>query len=261
MIFPSSNTVVVLYADSGYYMDPNYTSGEPNLRQYFKDHASGSMSDECHVLEAEDPSAVHSEGTQAMFIVVTVAVGDGLGYVTTVYLYTSEPGADGVSGTTSPQQNTIIQTDPPKEGGEWGGWVIPVIIVDGLAVVGGAVALALRGRKKDGSDPDPGDSQQEEPRSTFRMQLYKEFGDTLFVGANAETVGARIEEVRADGTVLDRPDLTARITFGASNNLEAQAIGMQGRYQCLNVKATSADSPTAIVAITFAGGAARLRIT
>lgn len=250
MFFPSSNTVVALYADSGYYMDPNYTGEEPNTRQYFKDRESGVMSDKCHVLEGEDPSAVHGEGTQAMFIVVSVAVGDGLGYVHTVYLYTSEPGTAG----STPQQHVTVSSDASKEGGEDGGWVIPAAVVGGLAVAGGAVALGRRGRKKDGSDPDPDDGKRdEEPQSTFRMQLYKEFGDTLFVGANVETVGARIEEVRADGTVLDRPDLTARITFGASDNLEARAIGMQGRYQCLNVKAASADSPTAIVAITFTG--------
>lgn len=66
-------------------------------------------------------------------------------------------------------------------------------------------------------------------------------------------VGARIEEVRADGTTLDRPDLTARISFGVSDALDAENLGMQGRYQCVNVRAVSAGSPHAVVAMTFAG--------
>jgi hypothetical protein len=152
------------------------------------------------------------------------------------------------------ENNVSIFTNPFKALGEWGGWVIPAAVVGGIAVVGGAVAL--RGRKKGGGKPgpDPDDGQQKKGQSTFRMQLYKEFGDTLYVGGGAQTVGARIEEVPSQGPPIARDDLTARISFGASENLSAQAIGMRGRYQCVNVEATGAGSSTAIVAVTFTGG-------
>lgn len=149
-------------------------------------------------------------------------------------------------------ENVVIETVASKDRGEAdNGWVIPAAIVGGLVVVGG-VALSRRGRKKD--DPDPDDGRQEEkPQSTFRMALYKEFGDTLHVGGGPQTVGALIEEVKPDGQVYVRDDLTARISFGASTNLSAQDIGMQNHYRCVNVEALNADSPEAIVSITFAG--------
>ncbi len=223
----------------------------------------GSVSNRCHIEEAfrwgNDEEGIRSfidywhenvdssidpdKATVAMSVVARVDSQASTNQVSTVYLYTNKPGL-GV--------NVAVDTDADENPGESGGWVIPASIVGVISVVGGSL-LSRRGHGKDGDDPDPDDDQpDEEPKSTFRMQLYKEFGDTLYVGAGAETVGARIEEV-TEGGVIARDDLTARITFRASTNLEAQAIGMQGHYQCVNVSALNADSPSAVVSITFAG--------
>ncbi|MBQ9001949.1 MAG: hypothetical protein IJ087_08865 [Eggerthellaceae bacterium] len=191
-----------------------------------------------------------------MAIRITAHPIDDSGDVTVVYLYTWDPDSSGTSGgyTQTPKENVTVETTPPKEGGEFGVWVIPAAIIGGAAVIGGAVALSRRGRK--GGDDGPGDDEPDddpdEP-STFRMALYKEFGDTLFVGGGPQTVGALIEEVKPDGQVRVRDDLTAHISFGASTNLSAQDIGMQNHYRCVNVEALNADSPEAIVSITFTG--------
>lgn len=228
------------------------------LAQYESDY--GRMA-EAYLSECRDqknnPVAI-DKPMIGMTINISTPLIDDSGEINVVYLYSWDPSNSGTSGATSspPKENIVINTDASKEGGENDGWVIPAAIVGAVAVVGGAVALGLRGRRKGGGETDPdsdGGQQDKEPQSTFRMQLYKEFGDTLFVGENAETVGARIDELRADGTVLDRPDLTAHITFSVSENLDAQAIGIKGRYQCLNVRAIRADAPSAIVAITFTG--------
>ena len=159
------------------------------------------------------------------------------------------------------QENVTITTDASKDKGDSGGWVIPAAIVGALVVAGGAVALSRRGRKGD-DEPDPDDDQQEEePPSTFRMVLWKDFGDTLFVGGGAQTVGARIVEEKPNGGgTVNRDDLTARLSFGVTDNLRAEFIGMQGPNKCINVEAIEAGpegtDTTGIVAIEFAGDGA-----
>lgn len=140
------------------------------------------------------------------------------------------------------------------------GWVIPAVIV-GVAVVGVGVASARRGRKPKGElPPDKGSSakqeqEEEEPPkpSTYRMVLWKNFGDTLYAGGTAQTVGARIEEVKPGGTVVQRSDLTARITFATSENIAATAVGMKGANQCIEARAASAEASTGVISVKFTG--------
>ena len=156
---------------------------------------------------------------------------------------------------TEKPQNVVIETEAPKEVGEsrgdGDGWMIPAAIV-GVAVAGGAAALALRRRKKsDGDDSSPGEP---EKPSTYRMVLWKDFGDTIVAGAGPQKIGARIEEVKPDGAVVERPDLTAKITFSVSENIRAQALGMEDPYQCINVEPVEpVASDAGIVAIKFTG--------
>ncbi len=162
------------------------------------------------------------------------------------------------------QEHVTIDTDADDKPGETdNGWVIPAAIVGGIAVVGGAAALGLRGRRKDGSDSDSDsdDDQQEEPPSTFRMVLWKQCGDTLFVGGGAQTVGARIVEEKPNGGgTVNRDDLTARLSFGVTDNMKAELIGMRGSNKCINVEAVEAGpegtDTTGVVAITFTGDGA-----
>ncbi|MBQ3300949.1 MAG: hypothetical protein IJH04_02130, partial [Eggerthellaceae bacterium] len=196
--------------------------------------------------DLESPTGLTVTPGTKYLLVITIMT-DNSTAVVTYYTYT-------VGDTSSAEPvNVEVESTPPKEGGEFGVWVIPAAIIGGAAVIGGAVVLSRRGRKggDDGPDDEP-DDDPDEP-STFRMALYKEFGDTLHVGGGPQTVGALIEEVKPDGQVYVRDDLTARISFGASKNLSAQDIGMQNHYRCVNIEALNADSPEAIVSITFAG--------
>ena len=158
------------------------------------------------------------------------------------------------------QENTTIATDASKDKGDSGGWVIPLAVIGGLAVVGGALALSQRGRKK-GEEPDPDDEQKEEEPSTFRMVLWKDFGDTLIVGGGAQAMGARIVEDKPNGGgTVNRDDLTARLSFGVTDNIKAEFIGMQGPNKCINVEAIEAGpmgtDTTGVVAIEFSGDGA-----
>ena len=189
-----------------------------------------------------------------MSIAITVPVATVNGNVTVVYLYSYDPASGGTSANGG-KENVEVDTDPPNTPGEFGVWAIPVAVVGVFVVAGGAATLVRRGRKggDDGpGDDEPPDDEPDEP-STFRMALYKEFGDTLFVGGGPQTVGALIEEVTPEGQVFVRDDLTARITFSVSANLSATDIGTQNHYRCVNVEALKADHPEAVVSIVFAG--------
>lgn len=163
-----------------------------------------------------------------------------------------------------------VDMDAPSERGESDlgeiPWWIPLGGVAAVAAVGGAVATA--GRKRRTAVPQQAWQQPawqasgERPQgmSTFRMVLYKEFGDTLYAGAPPQVLGAMIEEIRPDGTIIGRSDMTASISFGATDNLLAQAIGMRGPYQSLEVSASKfrGEGDYGIVSLSYAGPGGRL---
>lgn len=137
---------------------------------------------------------------------------------------------------------TVADENPGEnEGTKFPWWLVPV----GVGGVGVAVASKNKnkGRKK--------------KHSGFRMVLYKDFGDTLYMNDAPLMVGARIEETTPDGRVIERPDLTALITVAAEENCTVANIRMQGKYRAADVAALSyADGSTpetATLRFTFNG--------
>lgn len=82
--------------------------------------------------------------------------------------------------------------------------------------------------------------EEEEGSSTYRMILYKEFGDTLMVGDEPQMVGARIEEVTAKGKKKRRDDLTAQIEIVEGENITIVEKGMAEEYRAALVKVEDA---------------------
>lgn len=159
-----------------------------------------------------------------------------------------------------------------NKGTELPPWVIPVAV----GTIGGAVGYTIfKKRRKDdeeegnpdnnpdgGPDDDPFDyhdgdqpydeaedvppvydpegeeeaEEEEKEPSTFKMILYKEFGNTLMVGDVAKLVGARIEETTAKGAKIDRADLTAQIQIEAGRNIVIEQTGIAGKYRAALVK-------------------------
>ena len=162
-----------------------------------------------------------------------------------------------------------VDTTPKEEGGEdedaivIPDWIIGATVA-GIAVVGVGGALINRSKNKGEASreqPQPQAQEQQVLPSTFRMVLWKDFGNTLTVGLRAQMVGARIEEIKPGGEVVFRNDLTQRITFSVSSNLRAEPAGMQGPYQCINVEAVSCRQQVedGVVQISFDAGAGILR--
>lgn len=136
-------------------------------------------------------------------------------------------------------------------------------ILIGLAGVGAAGVLVSRNKKKknkDNKNKNPNQVKQqvppeEVPHSTFRMIVYKDFGDTLIIGDEPNLVGARIEETTPDGRTVERADLTAMIVIDGEKDCVVSNSRMQGRYRMANVEADvrSGSIDKAIVRFTFRG--------
>ena len=79
------------------------------------------------------------------------------------------------------------------------------------------------------------DSNKKEP-STYKMILYKEFGNSLAVGDEPRLVGARIEEITAKGEKIHRADLTAQIEIVQGNGITIVETGMYDKYRAASIR-------------------------
>ena len=170
-----------------------------------------------------------------------------------------DPGED--EGTTI--RNEIVETPQPTPDGNDGsksdgdpGTATKIAVSVGGAVVAGAVALGGRSGKKNGAEED------EKKRKTYKMKVFKNFGDGLRRGAKPVPVWARIVEV-VDGHERNRPDLSERIT-ASGEGMTVSLAGIQNTYQTamVSVPMDSAAAKAALV-FTFAGdgGVFRNRIS
>ena len=134
--------------------------------------------------------------------------------------------------------------------GEFGGTDIPPAVFWGpLAAVGGGIAVSriLKNRKKKreeqgDNEPEEKEKEKEKRPSSYKMILYKEFGDTLYVGDEPKVVGARIEEITAEGYKKERPDLTETIQVFEGDNLQVLAVGMAGKYRSARIRVPEPES-------------------
>ena len=97
--------------------------------------------------------------------------------------------------------------------------------------------LEHKDQPKEEKKEEEEEDEEEKKHSSFTMILYKEFGDTLFVGDEPKLVGARIEEKTPEGNRIDRQDLTAKISMEAEEACTVERAAQRGRYYSGYVKA------------------------
>ncbi|WP_022767433.1 hypothetical protein [Butyrivibrio sp. NC2007] len=90
----------------------------------------------------------------------------------------------------------------------------------GAAVAAGAVGAAgaigkKTGKKKSKKKDKEKEEEKEDKRSTYKMYVYKDFGDTLKRGDEAKYVYARIEETTWDKRVFTNEELTSQISVSS----------------------------------------------
>ncbi|MBQ7172992.1 MAG: hypothetical protein IJR88_02605 [Clostridia bacterium] len=160
------------------------------------------------------------------------------------------------SGTIVPatvNYEAIVSAEAKSESGEDGGTTIPAIIILGTLGVGAALAGAAAAV----AAAEDGKKEDDKKRSSFKMYINKDFGDTLKKGLNPQAVYARITEIKPTGEEIDRPDLTKTILVGSSDDsLTVTDGGMTANgYRCamVSVPDTAEPRPEGIVTFRFEG--------
>ena len=168
-----------------------------------------------------------------------ISSSSGLGYVSATYIYKYVPDLKEVTTFASDEEGEDFGDDSGSEADSKIPWGIIGVGVVGGGIVGGRILRkSQKGNKKSNKkQPKKREEEDDADHSTFRMVLYKEFGDTLVLGEAPRMVGARIEEIKPGGTVLDRPDLTARISIAAEKNCSVGNVRIQGRYKAADIAA------------------------
>ena len=118
-------------------------------------------------------------------------------------------------------------------------WVIPAAVSLGLLgliskVIQNASEKVKKG-KEEKSDKQEKKKEAKKP-STYKMFIYKEFGNKLIVGDPPKIIGARIEEITAEGKRIERKDLTARIEITEVENIKILALGNSPRYRTASIQ-------------------------
>ncbi len=132
--------------------------------------------------------------------------------------------------------------EPPGEdkGLQLPPWVIPAAVSLGLLGLIGKVIQTVTDKVKKNKE-DKGQDKSEKKKeakkpSTYKMYIYKEFGNKLIVGDPPKIIGARIEEITAEGKRIERKDLTAKIEITEVDNIKILALGMSPRYRTASIQ-------------------------
>jgi hypothetical protein len=136
---------------------------------------------------------------------------------------------------------------------------LPAAIVLGVA---GAAAAAVGAAAAGGSGGAAGASggssgdgpEDDEGGGSYKMVIYKDFGDSIRTGADAVFIQARMVEINAQGAEIERPDLTQKIEiFSPDNVLQVGIPSFTGTAVQTSLKAMHPSPQTAKVSFRFAG--------
>lgn len=164
-----------------------------------------------------------------------------------------------------------IKGDPDRgeqDLGELPPWIIPAAAGLGLTAILGALVRSARNSKKRkgktpaGNGPQPADTAPKKP-STFRMLLYKEFGDTLMVADKPQIVGARIEEITPEGKRIECKEYTSQIEITEGRNIRILATGMSPHYRTARIcvdKYPKEDPAEGFIVFSFRGPGGTLQM-
>ena len=109
-------------------------------------------------------------------------------------------------------------------------------------------------------------SEEEKKKKTYKMKVYKGFGDAIRKGDKAVSVWARIveiEELPERTREMIRDDLTEKIS-ASGEGMDVRLIGMQNNYMGAEISIpadSEAQTATLIFSFTGAGGVMHNRIT
>ena len=130
----------------------------------------------------------------------------------------------------------------PDDSGFPGG----VIVSIGGAIAAGAAIASGNGNKKTENKED----KKKKKRSSYKMYVYKEFGDAIHKDGKAVRIGARIAEITEEGEI-ERSDLSQKIRiFSEDETLTVSNPRMSGKYKYARVTCEK-DNPHAEGTVSF----------
>ena len=132
--------------------------------------------------------------------------------------------------------------DEPDDPGFPGG---AIVSIGGAAAAGAAIASGGGDKKTEGKD-----DKKKKKRSSYRMYVYKDFGDAIRKDGQPVRIGARIAEITEEGEV-ERNDLSQKIRiFSEDDTLSVSNPRMSGKYKSARVSCEK-DSPHAEGTVSF----------
>lgn len=212
------------YAQNGY-----FTDAAGNLDMKMEDDAGGAITSLTKELSINADTMRAIPGDRLQFIVLS-----GYTSVAYVYVFDGEPGFQGIT------------SDASETAGETPFTVATAIVIGltglGVALAGAAGAASSGGPSSGSSTGQDGDG--EDTGSTYKMIVYKEFGNKIGYDKPAVFVYARMVEVKPDGIEVPRPDLTGRIQIlSETAELQVGTAAMAGDYIGAAVAAVSSNNP------------------
>lgn len=132
--------------------------------------------------------------------------------------------------------------DEPDDSGFPGG---AIVSIGGAAAAGAAIASGGGDKKTEGKD-----DKKKKKRSSYKMYVYKDFGDAIRKDGQPVRIGARIAEITEEGEV-ERNDLSQKIRiFSEDDTLSVSNPRMSGKYKFARVSCEK-DSPHAEGTVSF----------
>ncbi len=150
-----------------------------------------------------------------------------------------------------------INTDASKTGGETSVPVATAIVI-GLAGVAAAVTGSSVVGTSGASGASDENSESDSEKSTYKMIVYKEFGNKIKYDDSPVFVYARMVETNYEGVDIERLDLTEQIEiFSDDSFMEIGSATISGDYMGASVRAYSSgesDNPKeGIISFQFSG--------
>lgn len=236
----------------GSYLNTTYPVGQPGelleVCVYYRYGASLSLVQEKYLYAWEGSTTQN----------VVVEAGNGPG----------ETGEEIDSGIIKPGSNHDKPSDDSgrkgDDSGRKGGGVIGTVATAGIGATGVAIGAKVikgmvgksggdggKGKKKKKREEEPGNEPREERKNerkdedengkkNYEMRVFKEFGDTIYVGKTVN-LSARIVEISASGAERTVPELTNQISISSPNYLQVGGTFPSGQYQSARVTAPEYD--------------------
>lgn len=150
----------------------------------------------------------------------------------------------------------IIDTEASEAAGETSASINKKIVVGIVTSIAAAAIGVAAGTGGAVIETNEGGDDEDSQGSTYKMVIYKDFGDKISMNADPVYVYARMIEINHEGVEVERPDLTNNIEiFSPDGILSIESTTLSGEYVGASVqyKGTTSNTQEGIISFRFIG--------